>query len=151
MKLRLNLEIEGVPDDAIVPMAVFADALAKLPENRQSEPLLTLTTEPTDIAESFEVPRSLNEKTIKRDGYVWQFHKTDADNWPSALHGHDYEKGLKIDAIDGRIYDVGSKQCCAKLKGPSLLKLQSELRDSKDFEDKVASLIDPQKANDGMD
>ena len=44
-----------------------------------------------DIQACFDVslvfPRLLTEKIVKRSGYVWKFNKTDADPWPSVLHG----------------------------------------------------------------
>ena len=49
---------------------------------------LTLETTEADIAEKYKVRRTLTEKIIKRDGYIWKFHKGDTDHWPSALHAH---------------------------------------------------------------
>jgi hypothetical protein len=68
---------------------------------------LTFETSEADIAEGYDVRRSLTEKVVKRDGCIWKFHKNDPDHWPSALHGHDYEKNVKLDAYTGEIYDVG--------------------------------------------
>ena len=76
---------------------------------------LTLETGEADIAERYKVGRSLTEKVVKRDGYIWKFHKNDPDQWPSALHGHDYETNVKPDAYTGEIYDVGTRQRCMKL------------------------------------
>jgi hypothetical protein len=88
------------------------------------------------------ISRFLTEKQVKRGGYIWKFHKSDADNWPSPLHGHDYDKGLKLDAITGDIYDVGTRARCKTLKVGDLQAVQDELRASKDFKEAVASLID---------
>ena len=84
----------------------------------------------------------LLEKHVKRGSYIWDFHKTDADPWPSRLHGHDYQKGLKLDAVTGNVYDVGTRQCCKKLKPKHLLEIQEKLRKSKDFAPLVQQLID---------
>jgi hypothetical protein len=63
--------------------------------------------------------RYLTEKQIKRDGYIWKFHKNDADGWPSPLHGLEYEKGLKLDVLTANIYDVGPDSAARPLKRPS--------------------------------
>ena len=86
--------------------------------------------------------RLLTEKTIKQKGYVWRFHKNDADQWPSKLHGHEYHKNLKIDAITGEIYDAGTRELCMKLNVKKLEAIQSELRASPDFVALVAKYID---------
>ena len=85
---------------------------------------------------------------MKRGSFVWDFHKSDADPWPSLLHGHDYDKGLKLDAITGQVYDVVTKTCCKVLKEKDLKAIQDALRKSKDFHNLVVDeLIDiPKKA-----
>jgi hypothetical protein len=113
-----------------------------LAENQPAPALLTVETSADSIAEEFEVVRYLTEKQVKRGGYIWKFHKSDADDWPSPLHGHDYDKGLKLDAITGDIYDVGTRKRCKTLKAGDLRSVQAELRASKDFEEAVAALID---------
>lgn len=85
----------------------------------------------------------LLEAQIKLAGYVWVFHKVDEDTWPSALHGHDYGKGLKIDAISGGIFTVESKSRLGALKKKKLIELQSALREHKDFKDRAGSLLPP--------
>lgn len=139
--VRLNIEYKG-DDDWIVPLSWFAYGLSKLPENQPATALLTVETSEDSIAEEFEVVRSLIEKQVKRGGYIWKFHKNDADEWPSPLHGHDYDKGLKLDAITGEIYDVGTRQRCKTLKSRDLQAVQSNLRESKDFKDAVSTLVD---------
>lgn len=104
--------------------------------------LLTIETSEESVADEFEVVRFLTEKQVKRGGYIWKFHKSDADNWPSPLHGHDYDKGLKLDAITGGIYDVGTRALCKTLKAGDLHAVQAGLRASKDFKQAVATLID---------
>jgi hypothetical protein len=139
--VRLNIEYEG-GDDWVVPLSWFAHGLSILAENRPALPLLTVETSVDSIAEEFDVVRFLTEKQVKRGGYIWKFHKSDADNWPSPLHGHDYDKGLKLDAITGDIYDVGTQARCKKLKVGDLQAVQAELRASKDFKEAVVTLID---------
>ncbi|WP_156367274.1 hypothetical protein [Novosphingobium sp. KN65.2] len=144
--VRLNIEYEG-GDDWIVPLSWFAHGLSALAENQPTPALLTVDTPEDSIAEIFEVVRYLTEKQVKRGGYIWKFHKSDVDNWPSPLHGHDYDKGLKLDAITGDIYDVGTKERCKTLKAGALRHVQAELRSSKDFKEAVASLIDDAATN----
>jgi hypothetical protein len=103
--------------------------------------LLTVETFEDSIAEEFEVVRYLTEKQVKRGGYIWRLHKSDPDDWPSRLHGHDYDKGLKLDAIAGDIYDVGTRERCKTLKAGDLQAVQAKLRASKDFKEAVATLI----------
>ena len=38
-------------------------------------------------------------------GEVWQFHRYDADPWPSKPHGHNLNTGEKLDLAGGWIYD----------------------------------------------
>lgn len=139
--VRLNIEYEG-GDDWIVPLSWFAHGLSLLAENQPAPPLLTVETSEDSIAEEFEVVRYLTEKQVKRGGYIWRFHKSDADDWPSPLHGHDYDKGLKLDAITGDVYDVGTQARCKTLKAGDLQAIQAQLRASKDFKEAVAAFID---------
>jgi hypothetical protein len=62
--------------------------------------LLTLESDEDEVDVLSGVMRRLDEKTVKESGYKWRFHKSDADPFPSPLHGHDYERGLKIDALE---------------------------------------------------
>lgn len=138
--VRLNIEFES-GDDCVVPLSWFAHGLSMLAENQPLHTLLSLETAENSIAEEFEVPRFLTEKQIKRKNFIWSFHKTDADNWPSPLHGHEYDKGLILDAVTGDIYDSGTRQKCKKLKQQDLSFIQGELKTSKDFCHQVKKLI----------
>ncbi len=138
--VRLNIEYEG-GDDWIAPLSWFAHGLSMLAENQPATALLTVETSEDSIAEEFEVVRYLTEKQVKLGGYIWKFHKSDADDWPSPLHGHDYDKGLKLDVITGDIYDVGTRERCKTMKARDLQAVQAELKASKDFQEAVATLI----------
>lgn len=139
--VRLTIEYEA-GDDWVVPLSWFAHGLSKLVENQPAPTLLTVETPGDSIAEEYDVVRFLTEKQVKRRNYIWMFHKSDADDWPSPLHGHDYDKGLKLDAITGDVYDVGTRAKCKTLKKKDLKAVQAELRLSKDFKEAVKSLID---------
>lgn len=146
--VRLNIEYES-GDDWSVPLSWFALGLSLIAENQPPVALLTIETQANGVAKEFEGVRLLTEKQVKRHGYIWKFHKSDADNWPSPLHGHDYDKGLKLDAITGKIYDAATRTLCAALKASELKCVQDELRKSKDFNDAVVSLIDSAAAAKG--
>lgn len=109
--VTFTLSYRCAPSDAHLPLIALSTALSKIPEyeRKRLPPDLTVTLGEDSIAETYDVPRLLEEKQIKAGGYVWEFNKTDADPWPSALHAHDYEYDLKLDAITGDIYDVGKR------------------------------------------
>jgi hypothetical protein len=48
--------------------------------------------------------RRLDEVSVKRDGHVWRIHRNDADPFPSHLHAHNVESGLKLDLTTGNLY-----------------------------------------------
>ncbi len=126
------------------PISAFACALAQLPEYRGTAKEIALQhCTPEDEVEILDnVMRTLNEKTVKGHGYIWRFHKNDLDDFPSTLHGHDYDQCLKVDAITGKIYDINTKNHCETLKENALKDLQNALRSSSDFKDKVEFFID---------
>ena len=59
------------------------------------------------------------------------------------------EKNLKLDAITGDVYDVATRQKCKRINHSKLSAIQGKLRNSKDFHDKVVTLIDARGAHDG--
>ena len=63
----------------------------------------------------------------------WQFHKTDADNWPSPLHGHHCQEPLKLDALNGNIWKIREKQLFGRVKEKELVRIQRDLLKSKDL------------------
>lgn len=142
-RVSLDITYECDPDEWIVPLAWFACGLRHLEKHKPQEKTvaLTLETAETEIAEEYQVRRYLTEITVKRSGYVWRFHKNDPDHWPSLLHGHDYEKHLKLDALTGDIYDAGTRYKCKKLSSKELARIHTELRSSSDFADKMTDLI----------
>ncbi len=146
--VRLTIEYEA-GDEWIVPLSWLANGLSQLAKNQPDPSLLTVVTQEESIAEQFDVLRFLTEKQVKRRGYKWDFHKSDCDPWPSPLHGHDYDKGLKLDATTGKIYDVGTRTHCKTLKSKDLLFIQNELRASNDFKGAVINLIDGSSSTKG--
>jgi hypothetical protein len=125
----------------MVPLSWFGFGLHKLQKYQPQPADLQIKTEESSIAETYDVSRFITEKIIRRGGYVWDFHKADADPWPSLLHGHDYERNLKLDAIASEIYDVGTRQRCKRMKLDDLRAIQETLKVSKDFHDKAITLI----------
>ncbi|HUI19967.1 MAG TPA: hypothetical protein VLZ74_02850 [Methylocella sp.] len=73
----------------------------------------------------------------------WQFHKNDADTWPSPLHGHHSAEPIKIDAIDGSLWHIKTKKRVGKVKLKELDRIQWDLLNSKDFVDKATTLFGP--------
>ena len=142
--LKLELQFSSF-EEVVVALSWLAQGLGDLgPARPKSD--LTIATSDDAISEEFPVVRFLTEKQVKRGGYVWEFHKSDVDPWPSMFHGHDYEKGLKIDVLSGAIYDVGTRQLCKRVKRSALREIITELRASKDFRDRVVEMIDePEK------
>jgi hypothetical protein len=143
-RVSLNITYEcSPPDEWIIPLSWFGYGLGLFEKHRPKakDAAVTLETSEADVAEEYQVPRFLTEKTVKRDGYVWLFHKSDADNWPSPLHGHDYDRNLKLDALTGDVYDVGSRHRCKRLKSDALAHIHRELRASPDFNQKLATLL----------
>jgi hypothetical protein len=70
---------------------------------------------------------------VATKGKNWEFHKTDADPWPSKLHAHFYDGGIKLDAITGKIYKVSGRQYIGVVKERELRRIQLALLGSKDF------------------
>lgn len=97
----------------------------------EREPDLIIETLKTDVHKT--ALSSLYEILIRGDNYKWRFYKNDVDNWPSKLHGHDYDKKLKLDAFTGDIYNVNSRKKVSKLNKKSLKKVQDKLKSSSDF------------------
>lgn len=127
---------ECAPDEIIVPLSYFTNGLAEL------SPLsLTVETD-ADSVDLVVGKQTLLEKQVKVGGYKWEFHKTDVDNWPSPLHGHDYESMRKLDAITGDVFDVNTKACVGKLKSKQLDVVHNTLRSSSDFRQKIAQYVD---------
>jgi hypothetical protein len=71
----------------------------------------------------------------------WRFHKNDPDPWPSLLHGHHYQKPLKLDALTGLIYRIQTRKPIQRLKEKPLREIQAALLASKDFREKALALL----------
>src|SRR6056297_2498119 len=106
--LQLELPLSS-HEEVAVALSWLATGLNELGPSRP-KPDLIISTPDESIAEEYSVPRFLTEKLVKRGGYVWEFHKSDVDPWPSKFHAHDYEKGLKLDVLSGNVYDVGTRE-----------------------------------------
>jgi len=140
--VRINLEYATDGEEPLGPIVWLAHGLAQLPENQPSDASLVFESEQEDLEAPISGPALLVEKQIKIKGHNWVFHKADTDFWPSALHGHEYSYNLKIDALTGDIYNATSRKLVGKIKGQRLAELHLKLRESKDFSDRVAQLID---------
>jgi hypothetical protein len=140
-RVSLNLTYECAPEEWVVPLSWFAYGLSHLAKHHRQDPSLTIKTDEADIAQEYDALRMLTEKIVKRNGYVWDFHKTDVDQWPSELHAHDYEKNLKLDALTGDIYDASTRQRCKRLSTKELARIHDELRKSSDFAARITEFL----------
>jgi hypothetical protein len=133
-RVAFNISYEADDGQWVVPLSWFAYGLRAAGFGERPPTILEIAVDAADV-EFLEPagPVLLVEKTLKLDGYIWRFHKSDADHWPSPLHGHDYERGLVIDGIEGRIYDKATRTEVAKLRRKALDTLHREIRASKDL------------------
>ncbi len=66
---------------------------------------------------------------VKCGGKIWKFHKYDKDdNFPSKLHGQNYEDKEKVDVYTGEVYDAINRQLKRKLSKRELTKIQGECK-----------------------
>ena len=77
----------------------------------------------------------------------WQFHKNDADPWPSPLHGHHSSEPIKIDAVDGSIWHIQNKKRVGRVKPKELDRIQRDLLNSKDFVEKATAVLGQDRVN----
>lgn len=141
--VQLNLKYSATQENWIYPLIHLAEGLKRIETSvKVKTATFQISTAEEDIARRYKKPQSLLEVLITRKNYNWTFHKTDPDLWPSPLHGHDYARNLKLDAVSGHVYDIGTKQRCQTLRKKTLKSIQKALRDSKDFKAKVEKFID---------
>lgn len=139
-QLQIDISFECDPDTGIVPLCWLASELAQIGADKSTTPSpdLKIETDEDSLTDPLPVVRYLTEKEIKVSSYVWCFHKSDVDQWPSPLHGHAYDHRLKLDAITGYVYDTVTRKHCFHLKKKELKKVHDTLRASKDFAEKAA-------------
>ncbi|URW75917.1 hypothetical protein M9980_01415 [Sphingomonas donggukensis] len=143
-RVAFSIEYEAVDGDWVVPLSWLAYGLRLAGLDRRPAIVFEASTDADDIEPvAASGPILLVEKTLRLDGYVWQFHKSDADPWPSPLHGHDYERGLVIDGITGQIYDKATGTEVFKLKRKPLEELHQQIRASKDLATIAAQHLPP--------
>ena len=127
-----------------MPLSWFGYGLRQAGLHQPPPIVLEVTTDGEEVEPvAASGPVLLLEKILKLDGYVWTFHKSDADHWPSPLHGHDYERELVVDGITGRIYDKATRTEVAKLKRKALDTLHADIRATKDLASLAARLLPP--------
>jgi hypothetical protein len=83
----------------------------------------------------------LEPLSVATKGKNWEFHKTDADPWPSRLHGHFYDAGIKLDAITGKLYKVSTGEHCGNVKEKELRRIQLALLNHKDFTERTRQYL----------
>jgi len=68
------------------------------------------------------------EQRFRLRGHIWDFHRYDADPFPSQPHGHDVEDGCKLSLHNGLIYDPRTKRVIGRESLSSLRELRSRLQ-----------------------
>ena len=78
-----------------------------------------------------EAPLILLEHTIRLRGEQIRVHKSDADTWPSDLHGHPLGRpGHKIDIYTGDIYKISNRKKVGTLGKKDRARTHAALRDT---------------------
>lgn len=145
---RVLMDITYDVDEAAIDVIeLLSRAGVALKEHARKTPPLVVAcmieTGEDDIEFQVQGARqTLVEVTVKRDNYQWRFHLNDADPWPSIVHGHDYDRRLKIDAFTGKIYDTSTKNHCATLKKKKLDFIVIELKKNPEFKSRLESSAD---------
>lgn len=142
-RVTIQITYECQLSEWMVPVSWLDRGVAELARHQCAEKnvILTLTTNESDIEERYEVRRTLRERAVAGVQYIWRFHESNPESWPSPLDGHDYERGLVLDATAGRIYDAYTRNCCEKLSRRALARVQAELLASPYFGPKAARLL----------
>lgn len=138
--VRIDFDYEASVDEWIVPLSHLATGLRAL-EPPAPPVALTLELDADSIESPGITQMMLLEKELKAGGYTWIFHKSDADPWPSPVHGHDYEHGLVLDAVTGKIYQVSNRKEVGTLKKKKLVKLQQDIKGNEDLKIAAAKYI----------
>jgi hypothetical protein len=73
------------------------------------------------------IPRNLNEETIKIKGEVWRIHKNDVDPFPSSPHAHNYESGIVLHLGTGEMFSSANKKSVGSIGCKKLMRLRGEL------------------------
>lgn len=108
--VKFTIEYQTAHEEWFAPLAHLLTSLPRFPEYAPPEPELVYEITDDAIEEVYSSSQTLTEKQIRAGGYAWRFYKDDVDPWPSLLHGHCYEQHLKLDAITGIAFNVGTKE-----------------------------------------
>ena len=132
--VAFSITYESCDENWILPLSWLAYGLRQAGLDDRPPTVVEIAFDANDVdIEAGAGPVLLVEKTIKANGRSWRFHKSDPDQWPSPLHGHDYDHGQVIDGITGAIFDKATKTLVGRLKAKKLGKLHETLRASKDL------------------
>ena len=133
-KVAFNIQYESDDENWILPLSWLAHGLRQARLDYRPEIVLDVAFESDDAELAANAgSQQLIEKTFKVAGRSWRFHKSDADHWPSPLHGHDYEHGQVIDGVTGEIFDKATRTQLGRLKPNKLMVMHDLLRASKDL------------------
>ncbi|PZP56506.1 MAG: hypothetical protein DI586_03405 [Micavibrio aeruginosavorus] len=142
---RFHLDITYEVDDVGISLGELLPKIAEVlkihaeKEPPMKDPIVILETDEIDVEPIMPARRTLTEVTIKRGNHKWRFHLNDADPWPSIVHGHDYERNLKLDAFTGYIYDISTRNHCETLKKKKLNFIVAKLKENPEFKHRLES------------
>lgn len=132
--VAFSIAYESQDEKWILPLSWLGHGLSQAGLDKRPPVVVEMTFDAEDVELVASAgPVLLVEKTLKVEGRSWRFHKSDADHWPSPLHGHDYDHGQVIDGITGAIYDKATRRHIGQLKPKKLDAMHQMLRSSKDF------------------
>lgn len=133
-KVAFSIDYESQDENWILPLSLLGYGLRQAGLDKRPPVVLQVPFDEHDVELVASAgPVLLIEKTLKVDGRSWRFHKSDADPWPSLLHGHDYDHDLVIDGVTGKIFNRTTKTLAGQLKPKKLAALHDLLRASKDL------------------
>lgn len=140
--LLLNIESVSDQDGQLIVILLNGFVTKSNEIKRRKNSLQKASSKETSKDNLVHVKNSNETKIsliVKLNGEQWQFHKNDADPWPSELHGH-YQH-LVLDAITGKVYDSVTRNYCYTLKPKELETIQKRLLSSKDFAEKAKKIF----------
>lgn len=83
----------------------------------------------------------VGEATVRRNGKVWQVHKSDPDPFPSDFHAHYYDAGEVLDLYTGAIYKNKGRDKSAMLTEKKYKAILIDLSKREDFSRKAKDIL----------
>jgi hypothetical protein len=123
--VTLNLRVTASGDEALE----FINAVAEAYE-RVRPPAHYHDVEFAPDSYRASEPQTLLEWQIKTGKRIIRVHMSDADGFPSDLHGHDLERPQeKIDIYTGEVWNAKQRRCIGRLDRKTLKRIHDALRE----------------------